>query len=467
MKRNIYLASMLCGLIALSATSCDNPGEPQFENDEFTSVLYLRNSGQVEIEFYNVNEDVTFSTAIGKGGTNPAITRNATLTVFTQDEMDAYNKENATNFVMLSSDYYEFDKDHVFDKSTESQNVNITLKAGIGTLDHNKQYVLPLRLNSSEYSVKDDKSTLILLPKVFTPTVSLGTNGLLAPINFSIYDNTVTTAQCALTLNLDAANSKWNFALIYETDKEVLESKVAQFATESGKEYTLLPTENYTLPTTDFNAESNKEVYIEINRTGLSAGDYLLPVILKDITGMPFNVASDKICYVHVRVSNKITLNINDLYANSNENDQSLPAIINGSIDDNGWQSMWYAADLAKPICDPQYGIYIDIKNIKDISKIARLVLSIKTTHNNPKYIQFYAGSSENDLKLIHENENCFPDSGSKKVYDTGNLVTSKISMIRIALITNAKNNDMRTLEFYSGNYIYNVALSEIELYGE
>lgn len=108
---------------------------------------------------------------------------------------------------------------------------------------------------------------------------------------------------------------------------------------------------------------------IDIDRTGLSSGEYLLPVILKDVTGMPFNVSSDKIGYVHVRISNKITLNINDLYANSNENDQSLPAIINGSADDNGWQSMWYAPELDKPACDPKYGIYIDIKDVKNISK--------------------------------------------------------------------------------------------------
>lgn len=467
MKRHIYLASLLCTLIAFSGTSCDNPGEPQFENDEFTSVLYLKNNNQVEVDFYNVNEDVTFSTAIGKGGTNPAIARNASLAVFTQEELDAYNTENATNFVMLPSNYYEFDKDYTFGESTESQNVNITLKASIGTLEQNKQYVLPIRLESPEYSIKKDKSTLILLPKVFTPTVSLGTSGILPIISFSIYDDAATTAQCPLTLNLDVANSKWNFGITYETDKEILEAKVAQFAAESGENYTLLPAENYTLPATSFNAESNKEVKIDIDRTGLSSGEYLLPVILKDVTGMPFNVSSDKIGYVHVRISNKITLNINDLYANSNENDQSLPAIINGSADDNGWQSMWYAPELDKPACDPKYGIYIDIKDVRNISKIARLVLSIKTTHNNPKHIQFYAGNSVDDLKLIHENENCYPDSGSKKTYDTGNLETGNVSMIRIALITNRNDKDMRKLEFYSGNYIHNVALSEIELYGE
>lgn len=154
MKRHIYLASLLCTLIAFSGTSCDNPGEPQFENDEFTSVLYLKNNNQVEVDFYNVNEDVTFSTAIGKGGTNPAIARNASLAVFTQEELDAYNTENATNFIMLPSNYYEFDKDYTFDESTESQNVNITLKASIGTLEQNKQYVLPIRLESPEYSIK-------------------------------------------------------------------------------------------------------------------------------------------------------------------------------------------------------------------------------------------------------------------------------------------------------------------------
>lgn len=81
------------------------------------------------------------------------------------------------------------------------------------------------------------------MPKVFTPTISLGTSGILPIISFSIYDDAVTTAQCPLTLNLDVANSKWNFGVTYETDKEILEAKVAQFAAESGENYTLLPAE--------------------------------------------------------------------------------------------------------------------------------------------------------------------------------------------------------------------------------
>lgn len=466
MKKNIYLVSLLTGFMAFATISCDNPGEPNFDNDEFTSTLYLKNSGQVNVEFYNVNEDITYTTGIGKGGTNAEIARNASLDVFTQEEMDTYNLDNATNFVILPQECYEFARTYTLEGKTESVPVNISLKAGIGLLDQTKQYVLPLKLGSDNYSVNKDKEKAILIMNVITPKVSLGATGKLDPVNFSVHDNSVTTAQCPITLNLDAVNSKWQFSVTCEADEEVLKSKVEEFATANGGEYALLPATNYTIPAIEFNAESNKVFNIDIDRTGLAAGDYLLPVILKSVSGMPFDIASDEVCFVHVSVNNQITLNADDLYANSNENANQIPLLVNGNRDENGWQSEWWNGSASQPICDPKYGIYIDIKNIDKIKETARLVLSIKTTHNNLKHVQIYAGSSESDLKLIHENQNCYPDTGSSKSYDTGNLQTGECSMIRIACIKNCNNDDMRTLQFYSGGYVKNVHLSEIELYG-
>lgn len=451
-------------MMAFGATSCEDPGDPQFENDEFTSVLYLKDYGQVPVDFYNVNEDIIYSTGIGKGGTDPSIERSGLLNVFTQEEMDMYNLENGTDFIILPADCYEFTQDYSFDGAMENQPVNISLKTVIGELAKDIQYVLPIRLTSSEYNVNEKRNTLLLLPNIITPEVSLGENGKLSPVSFSVHDNTVMTGKCPITLNLNAANTKWNFTVACETDQEILKAKVSQFSSENGMEYKLLPTGNYTLPTFIFNAESNITFDVEVNRTDLSAGDYLLPIILKGVTGMPFDVASDRICFVHVRIDNKINLDIKNLYTNSSENDQSLAAVINGQTDDNGWQSMWYSQDTSNPKCDPKYGVYIDIKNITQISEMAKLVLTIKTTHNNPKHIQFYTGTSEADLELVHENKNCYPNSNSNKVYDTGYLNMTGSSMIRIAFITNVNDVDMRTLKF-EGNYIKNVAMSEIELY--
>lgn len=465
MKRNIYLTSLLSGFMAFNVISCDNPGEPNFDNDDFSSVLYLKNSGQVNVEFYNVNEDITYTTSIGKGGTNPEITRNASLNPFTQEEMEAYNEENATSFMILPKEFYEFAQTYTFDKQTENVPVNISLKAGIGTLDKNKQYVLPLKLSSDSYSVNDDKEEIILILNVFTPKVSLGNTGKLSPVNFSIHDKSNTTAQCPITVNLSTTNVKWKFNVSCETDQEILKNHVETFVASNGGDYSLLPPENYTIPTVAFNAESNKVFNIDIDRTGLAAGEYLLPIILKSVSGMPFEVNPNEVCFIHVSINNNITLNSADLYANSNENENQIPLLVNGNRDENGWQSEWWNGSATQAKCDPNYGVYIDIKNITKINEIARLILSIKTTHNNLKHVQIYVGNSESDLKLIHENENCYPDTDTSKSYDTGNLQVGKISMIRIACIKNSQNNDMRTLKI-SGGYVKNVHLSEIELFG-
>ena len=56
--------------MAFNTTSCEDPGDVQFEDDNFSSTLYLKDTGLIDIDFYNINKDVTFTTAVGKGGTD-------------------------------------------------------------------------------------------------------------------------------------------------------------------------------------------------------------------------------------------------------------------------------------------------------------------------------------------------------------------------------------------------------------
>ena len=87
MKKNIYITSLLCGWMAFATTSCEDPGEVHFDDDSFSSTLYLKDNGLQEVDFYNVNKDLIFSTIVGKGGTDNDIARTAAVRLFTQEEM--------------------------------------------------------------------------------------------------------------------------------------------------------------------------------------------------------------------------------------------------------------------------------------------------------------------------------------------------------------------------------------------
>lgn len=462
MKKNIYLTSILCGCMAFGAISCDNPGEPQFENDEFTSVLYLKDSGQVPVDFYNVDKDIVFTTAIGKGGTEPSISRDGSLNVFTQEEMDAYNEENATNFAILPAECYEFTQDYAFEGETESQPVNITLKKGLASLDENTHYALPLKLTSSKYNVNAIKSTILLLPEVITPQISLTTTGEQSAPELSIH-NESTTFTTSVLMNMN--NLGWEFSVSYETDPQVLQSLADIFIATKGGGYTLLPAENYELAASVFaGTEREKELNIKILSKGLDNGKYVIPVAINSITGVPFEYSTE-VCYITVTVSDLVNITSKDLYANSAENRNSnlVANVIDGNFT-NGWQSEWYLPQGESPLSDPKYGVYIDIKNITNISEVMDLSVWISTTHNNAKHIQFYAGTSEDDLKLVHENEDCYPDRMSNKLYQTGKIKVGKISMIRIACIKSQSNGDLRKIT--SSNVGQNVSISEVKVYG-
>ncbi|WP_343556356.1 DUF1735 domain-containing protein [Sphingobacterium sp.] len=464
LKRALLYAAAL----SFALSSCKDEAL-NFDDPAFSSLLYLGTVGEVPVEFYNVNQDITYSTFIGKGGTSTDISREAKLKVWTAEELDTYNKSTGTNYRLLPADYYTLEMTYAFDTKDERKPLQVILKKNIGQLERNVDYVLPIELTSANYTINKNYTRLFLKPVIITPKISLDNTAKQDAVNLSIRDNKVTTAQVKTALMVNMKNQGWSFGVSFEDNESKLASLVQEYKTiaNDGINYQLLPKANYSIPEVAFTgSENKKEIEVSINRKGLAVGNYLLPLSLKAATGMPFDV-SNEVRYIPVKITDeipKIQMTVSNLFANSTDGN-SLPNIINGQLDDSGWQSEWYNAGISKPISDPKYGIYIDLKNLS-ISAAARLILTIKTTHNNPKHIQIYGGTSESNLKLIHENSNCYPNSATNKKYDTGVLESNGITMLRIAFLSNVNNVDMRTLQFYSGSYIQNVSMAEVELFG-
>ncbi len=477
MKKNIYLASLLCGFIAFSTTSCDDPGEPQFEIDEFTSTLYIKDSGLTELDFYNVNKDITFTTAIGKGGTDAEVARTATLRIFTQEELDTYNKQNGSEYVTMPTDCYEFNKEYTFEAQMESQELAVTLKAKVGELDPDIQYVLPIKLTSPIYSVNEKKKALILKPTIITPTVSLTSIGKQSPMGVHSENTYLSTATFSTKVKLDMPNSGWEFSAQFEKDQDILHFFVDQYSVTTGKIYKLLPATAYSLPDMDFaNTENEKALDIEVSyKPGMTAGDYLLPIVLKGVSGMPFDVDTNP-CYIHINVTDgimKIAIVPTDISGN-NSQETDYRNLVDGTTNSVGenWQSIWAINKKVEPqsISDPTYGVYIDIENLsKKITKVLKIKMTTTTGHNYPKNFTIYGqteGSS--DWTNLENVTDGFTDN--KKVWEKEISVSEEIIAIRVAL-TQSKSGNLREIKFgnESGGWYYynpNVGLNEIELFG-
>lgn len=473
MKKNLYLTSLLCGFVAYSTISCENPGEPQFENDQYKSVLFLDNSGQQKVDYYNTNKELVYTTSIGKGGTDPEIARNATLRVFTQEEMNIYNEENLTDFKILPTDCYEYTTKYAFETKTEKQEVNITLKPNIFLLGNKSQYVLPLRLTSPVYGVNEVNDELILIPNLITPTLSLSDAGIK---ELTIPETEMETQLFTTPVSLSVPNQNWDFSVELERERDILQSLVDRYSAESGIIYKLLPIANYTLPAEVlFSGSGNtQDLYVNIKNTNLKKFTrYLLPVVIKECSGMPFEIDGvNNTCFLQVVVSGELTkqeLNVNQLSSNETYDKGNFNKLVDNDPE-TSWQSRWEKSQqptMELPPFDRTYGIYFDIDNI-DIQNALQLEVAIKTTHNLPTEWSIY--KKENDgsfTKLGETYTNTF--SSTQKAFKTNVLMSGACSAIRIAFTkTNNSNGSSLTNPVWKdGKNCGNINLAEITLFGE
>lgn len=475
MKKYIYIVLLFCGLMTLS-TSCED-GDTKFNNDEYSTILYLGNSGEIIIDFYNLNTDFVYTTSIRKGGTSPEGTATALLRILEQEEMDIYNREHGTTFQILPKEYYTMPTDFSFDAEDGSQVVNITFKKEIGfDLDTEaNQYVLPIRLYSDSNNVNPDLETLVLRPNVITPYLSLGKTGIQKKIS-ALKNEEITGAVVKIPVALNTENVNWTFKALLETDGDILQELVNQYKIESGTfvDYKLLPEGNYTFESAIQFTEGEKEKEITVNirrKAELSQGEYLLPVVLKGCDGMPFKTVSTA-CLIHVEVVGEVVkVDLRDkVSAISEASGDNIGKAIDGE-EATLWQSVWYVSDPKNnPVgkfFDSTYGVYIDIKglNIKEILQFNMVNKDVPRI--SPKSMAIYVGTSESNLTKVWETDDAFPNPVDKRaVCDTGFITSGEITMVRIACLSNGSGKSMTALQYYSNNYLHNVCMNEIELFG-
>lgn len=484
MKKKIHLLTFMLGSL-LTFSSCDNAMKDNFPS-EFSSVLHFRiqdDKNEIALKLLKTDEPSRHTFDIGKSGNDPSTTASGQINVLSQEELDTYNFDHSTNYKILPEKYYSFSThDLSFGAEESMKTVEVTFQAMSidDELDvETSQYVVPIRLSSTSCAVNEQLNLIVLKPAIVTPAITLDMPET-SEVEMNV-NNAEQTKTVPLTLYIDLNENKWAFSATFETAAAELQAAANAYKVlHPETNYTLLSAGNYSLPSqVDFAAgKLLVAAELTINREGLAVGDYLLPVILKECVGQPFDV-NKKVAYIHLNLKDQlpaITLTEGMINTSRAEMGTGMPGwdvphpkdyLLDGDAS-TYWQSEWTVyptnGDERKPH-HPKYGLYIDVALNSEIQLFAfdYQTYQKNTQVSNPVHIQIYFG---NDANSLSENPNIDISSGLPKTnaawYKSVNYKHStKFKYVRIALIKNQEGRDLRQKLNSS------VAVGELRVYGQ
>lgn len=410
------------GLILLSGSCME--GDIDFtQYDEYSTVFSFNHDGLLSVDYNNVGRDVEVKVIgedkeellrIHKGGTDPSRSVAAQLVLMTQEELDAYNEENGSAYQFLPEEYYTMPKEVTIGSNEDGCPISIVLKASLGENEEaqKNQYIIPIKLMSETAKVNNNRNRLIIRPNVITPSVSLDAIGL-QTVNMYDYPTAAKEVIYETGLALDCFN-EWNFSVKLINDQNKLEELVEIYNVNNGTNYSILPAENYAMPSTiEFSSnESSKGFSVTLKNANLTVGGYLLPVVLDKVEGIPFNV-SEHVLYIRLNVTKTLPRLIfsKDLASTNSTSpwttSEGANAAFDGSVS-TFWQNQWSAWEVTEPVNDPVYGFYLDVNlsttDIK-LKTMLNFVAKVRGWSRTtlPYTIRLYGGTNKDDLSPISE----------------------------------------------------------------
>lgn len=404
MKTNLLyvMALTLGGCMALA--SCDEALEEGSFPTDYASVAHFvgtEDEPETPLTLLRTGEDVKYSLVMGRGGNDLNAGGSAELKVMTEEELAAYNTEKSSDYVLLPADFYTLSKTELtFLPGASRDTVTVTFKADYLDDIQQASYVLPFYLNGTGgTTVHEGLDRCILILSVDVPTITLEIPDI-QTVEKTTYDAD-RTASLPLTGYIDLSENKWAFEATFESDRTVLQQYVDEYNSTNSVNYTLLPTEMYTLPSFSF-AAGQVLVTGTLNVDVTSVDEeshYLLPVVLKECVGQPFDV--DKtIRYVHVYVKDQLPeIELTETMLEGSfpyETSDPYSCVYSNMWDDDAstfWESSWSVGASRK---DPKYGVWLDISLSTPISVLA---FEYQTQDRfivcNPKIISIYAYNDE------------------------------------------------------------------------
>lgn len=400
--KNIISISLLCTILAL-ITSCSR--EMEYDQPQYSSVVYLKNSGLTEVEFYNIGQDITYKTGIGRGGTNQEIIGNVTLVPFTPEELKEYNEESGREYLQIPAEYYTIKDTHIdFTANQEYADVEIVLRKEIGELEGGN-YILPINLQSDIHSVNSNYKRLILHPNIVTPMVSFSMKDMIYKVEEAL-GTELSVDTYPFPIVLDYGDNTEDFEVYFLKNEIELSNLVDNYNAFNGTNYTLLPATTYSFDEklTLSGGITNSELQVRLLQDGinkLSQGKYLLPIRMTHCELAPFDVNTEDVRYLALTYSTmkKITLNKDNIKGSAYRGGNF---VIENMIDGNtGTKWRGHVNDVKE--FDGQKCIYFDI-DLKGI--YTEIELSYYSYDNGknlgiPWNIQVYASKDQEEWNII------------------------------------------------------------------
>lgn len=483
MKKYIYYSLLFAGILTWGA--CDKAMEDNLP-EEYASILFFDledGKNIVEFSLLKTGEQGTCVFTVGKGGNKPTNTAEGSLVILSEEELEDYNNNNNADYSLLPTSYYSLPEtvlSFVGEEARKKLEVKFKTSEMDNELDKDKQYVVPIRLESQNNSVNEELNLLILKPTIEVPTITTTMPNI---VDFSMDANGETTEEnYSVAIYIPLNENKWDFTAKFENDRTKLEEAVTTYKQQypESDTYKLMPEGTYTLPTEVIftNGKLLVNATTTFNCASLGNGDYLLPIILTECVGQPFEV-DKKPRFIHLSVKDILpeVILTEEMFSQSTrpemgynwgETEHKPDLLIDGNPS-TYWQSEWTRyttpGQSEKPH-DPKYGLYIDIVLTKPIEKFAFAYYGMQQSSAlpNPKDIDIYIGESadkldENPIKQLKDLPNM---NTNAELWTSDNYRCGKsIKHIRLAITKNQENADL----CYKGNS--SATIAELRLYGK
>ena len=163
MKKSIlYIA--LC-LFSVLQISCEDNREEYL--DDYSTILYFRNSGEIEHSIYKTEEETHYAVSIVKAGSDMSATTTVDMKVMDESMLAEYNENQGTRYKMLPSGCYSIKAGLLTFNATEMyKKVDLSFYTeAISVLQDEEQeneYIVPLFLSNSSDSINTEKKYMFI-----------------------------------------------------------------------------------------------------------------------------------------------------------------------------------------------------------------------------------------------------------------------------------------------------------------
>jgi len=298
--------------------------------------------------------------------------------------LNDYNLENGTVYEILPSPYYQLpEANRVI--TTETARIYMPIEFNtdeIAKLNNLYKYVIPVKLTADGIAVSAEKQTLIISPNLQTPYIMFDASDLSTEVNLGSASADEISYMAGIHTNYP---NQWDLTYRIVADA----SLVAQYNTDNGTDFTLLPSNGYELFPDEWTLASNvssKSISYQILKKNLKDGsgkylfdNYLLPLRISEVSKWEIHpVANTSFVKVIFNPSKLLKNNWTVIDWNSSMQEdtgyETWPSTPDKIIDmdetPGGVYTKWWSSKWFAPLNPLPYYITIDMASPKTIYKL-------------------------------------------------------------------------------------------------